>query len=98
MVELEETHSPSPPLSHQQPHSHPQPSRRHSVVSRGEDFPVKLSSIHQSASESSIPRASIGTPKAPPNKQHVRTVSHSSKSSNNSHYYCSVSLVSFNLR
>lgn len=69
--EVEERESPSPPVQQQA-------SRRHSTVSRPEEFPVKLSSIHQSASESSIPRASVTTPKQPPLKQHIRTVSHSS--------------------
>lgn len=65
--DIDERQSPSPPVQQQPP-------RRHSVVSRVEEFPIKLSSIHQSASESSIPKASITTP-----KQHVRTVSQSSK-------------------
>ncbi|CAH1388712.1 unnamed protein product [Nezara viridula] len=67
--------SPSPPSVQQ-----PIPGvRRHSVVNKvNEDFPVKLSSIHQSSSESSIPRAS-STVKQPPAAKHpLRTVSHSS--------------------
>ena len=75
--EMDDRQSPSPPTL--QPPTTAN-TRRHSVVSRvNEEFPVKLSSIHQSASESSIPRASSVVKQQAPTKQQIRATSHSSE-------------------